>query len=109
MGGGAVVTRAEAEAAARPLVGTYFQTSRAHRIVVRFPEGVGPIEALVAAARASRPWDVELWARRLGERSAGDHYLRVYAPREHQLTLTREVFDAYLHLGGGTFEGRIRL
>ncbi|HSC15406.1 MAG TPA: hypothetical protein VLI71_09835 [Gammaproteobacteria bacterium] len=97
----------EAEEQARPLVGVYFQTSRKHRLVARFPKGVDPMSALTAAARGSRPWDVENWVEMLGPRNAGDYYLRCYAPPEDQLELGRDVFEAFLKLGGTTYDGRL--
>jgi hypothetical protein len=93
----------EAEETARPLIGVFFQVSRSHRTVARFPTGVGPREALLGHARASRPWDADSWVDMLGMRSAGDHYLRCYAPEEHQLQLAPEVFEAFRRLGGGTY------
>jgi len=51
--------------------------------------------------------DHEEWARGLGERSAGDFFLRVYARYEEGLVreLTREEWAEYKAAGGRTYDG----
>lgn len=73
----------------------YCQTSRAYRHVARLPEGKTGVQALAEASGDAA------WSDRLGERSAGDYYLRVYAEK---VTLSPEVFEMFRRLGGGTYD-----
>ncbi len=91
------MAKEKAEALARSLVGVYFQTSIKHRTVGKLPDGMTGIVALAKASKRRK------WAELLGERSAGDHFLRVYGTET--LTLDIETWIAYKRLGGGTYNG----
>ncbi len=85
----------------------WYQVSRNARMVARLPEGQTGIEALIDAQRASPVRsDYALWARRMGEGSAGDYYLRCHALRDRpelHKELTREEFAAFRKAGGETY------
>jgi hypothetical protein len=87
----------------------WFQISRGHRHVARLPEGKTGVEALIASysersGRGTRE-DYERWARRGGEGSAGDSYLRTYASRDGLgRQLTRVAFEAFRAAGGDTYQ-----
>ena len=113
------------------LVGVWFQVSRKHRTVARFPWGVEPREALIEARLATYDFDrldqlpspnddfesvgdywraeIPRWANALCEGSAGDHFLRVYAQKPElwmempNTPAGRERFAAYRKAGGDTF------
>lgn len=101
------------------LVGRYFQTSRKHRLLARFPEVDGrPIsvkDALrqgVIAAQKLFPVEgfdpailqphTERWVVHLAEDAAGDHFLSCYAQYLDglELKLTREQFQQFRDAGG---------
>lgn len=67
------------------------QISRKYRMLARLPPGLTGLEAL-------REHDHKLVDRFLAvaEDNARFQYLRVYAPEEHRIELTREEFAAYL-------------
>ncbi len=73
----------------------YYQISSAHRTVARLPEGLTGRQALAAASG-----DPE-WAGQLGERAAGDYYLRCYG--KDTLTLDAPTFIEFRRLGGSTY------
>lgn len=109
----------------------YYQTSARYRTVGRVPPGKTGREALfeaemagtlrhVAALRKQKrqgpvssvfktPADMERhwrkahreWVNRLGEMSAVDQYIRVYATGEDSLTLTPEEWRSFKAAGGG--------
>lgn len=96
----------------------WFQTSARHRMVARLPEGctsgvTALIENRLRDVESRTDWSEPLkeywrqewvfWARGLGEWSAGDHYLRCYAPEEDSRKLTVEQFAAFKKAGGGTY------
>jgi hypothetical protein len=101
-----------AEAAA--LVGTWFQVSRKHRMIARFPEGKTPKEALRSVmgkhtglpVRDILPREEE-WIERLGNDSVGDQFLCVYARYYEELNKTLSVvgFKAFRAAGGDTYGG----
>ena len=83
----------------------WHQVSRKYHIICRLPEGKTGIEALTEAAMESRPWDAKEWANNLGESSATDQYLRVYAPwndKKQHRQLTEQEFAAFREVGGST-------
>jgi len=95
-----------AERIARRLIDEgWYQTSRKFRCLARLPEGMTGKEALLEEAKKERPWDAEKWVNCLGERSAGDHWLRCYSRRVEECNqqVSQKVFDAFRRLGGGTY------
>ena len=99
-----------AKAEARRLIeGGWYQTSRAHRRLARFPDKYKEYAqpgtyALIDYATDYGPEDErEAWARRLGEESAGDHFLSTYAPPECRMMVSEIVFAHYRALGGGRY------
>lgn len=101
---------AEKQAAALIAAGWY-QVSRRFRHLARLPEGKTGVEALIDARLASIggvrpdfwPGEVRRWAESLGEASAADHFMRVYARYTPGLTCTvdADTFEAFRRLGGG--------
>ena len=84
----------------------WYQVSRKYRTLARLPKGETGIQALARAATKSRniARDTREWAIMLGERSAGDHYLRVYAQEEgNWQEVSPTVFDWFRKLGGNTY------
>ena len=85
----------------------YYQVSRKFRIVARFPSGLSGKDALRKYAEEHRPWDVDKWVDGLGEGSAGDYFLRCYAPgMKLILILTEDEFLMFRKLGGGCYESK---
>lgn len=82
------------------------QVSRKHRMVARLPPGKTGVQALIEAERATdypHP-DLDRWARGLGDRGAGDQYMRCYADTEgNVVTLDIPTFAAFRKLGGNTY------
>ena len=77
------------------------QVSRKHRMVAKLPTGLDGIEALIQAERRldyPHP-NLEEWARGLGNRHAGDQYMRCYAEQEgNMVTLDIPTFAAFRKL-----------
>ena len=96
-------------AAASLIVGGWYQVSRRWRTLARLPDGKTGIQALAEAADGEVARDSRDWAKMLGERQAGDHFLRVYA---RGMGLWREVsadvFREFRNLGGGTYADTAR-
>jgi len=101
------VTAEHIEAARRLLAEGWCQTSRRFRCVARLPPGQTGVEALIDASRRHRSFplaDLERWARGLGERHAGDHYLRCHAEQDgNSRQLDIPTFAAFRKLGGNTY------
>lgn len=80
-------------------VDRWFQISRKHRIVARFPDGIKDGHSALGSIRG-----VDFWVYRLPEQDAGDHFLRVYAERQGLTReLTKEEFEAFRAAGGRTY------
>jgi hypothetical protein len=104
----------EEVAEATALVGTWFQVSRKHRMIARFPEGKTPKEALRSVMgkytglpeRDILPREEE-WIEALGNDSAGDQFLGVYSGYYEGLHKTLSVvgFKAFRAAGGDTYGG----
>lgn len=104
----------EETAEAASLVGTWFQVSRKHRMIARFPDGKTPKEALRSVmgkhtglpVREITPHE-EKWIEALGNDSAGDQFLCVYAGYYKELNMTLSVvgFKAFRAAGGDTYGG----
>jgi hypothetical protein len=92
-------------AAAKEIIADgWYQVSRRFRTVARLPDGMTGIEALARDARKSYGRDSEEWANMLGERSAGDHWLRCFADKKGcWKELDQPTFDAFRKLGGRTY------
>lgn len=87
------------EIAAALILGGWYQISYRYRTVARLPDGMTGIKALEQVDHIRNPE----WARRLGEQSAGDHWLRCYATGDRKKSVDRETFIAFRRLGGGTY------
>jgi len=83
----------------------WHQTSRAYCMLGRLPTGKTGIQALIEAELASRNGrkDASVWAAKMGEHHAGDHFLRMYANGGLKKTVSSQVMDEFRRLGGGTF------
>ena len=95
----------------------WYQVSHHHRHVARLPAGKSGVQALIEAAdaerispwmsaaqRAEAHWANARWANGLGEASAGDQFLRVYAEGLGLVRwLSREEFDEFKSAGGSTY------
>lgn len=89
----------------------YFQVSSAYHMLARLPEGYTGRQALFEASmkiysdlsagqRMAWAERERAWVDSMSEPSATDQYLRVYAPKEHTVTVSPAVFAAYRKLGG---------
>lgn len=78
---------------------TWYQVSRSGRTVARLPEGKSGRRALEESQDEHR----KDWARGFPEGSAGEHYLRCYAPPADHRRLNRPEFDAFRKAGGSTY------
>lgn len=87
--------------ATRLLEEGYYQVSSAHRMLAKLPEGKTGRMALYEAAKHERT-DAWQWAFSMGEPSAADQYLRVYA---NSIIVSPAVFAAFKRLGGRTARG----
>lgn len=104
----------EEVAEATALVGTWFQVSRKHRMIARFPDGMTAKEALRSVmgkhtglpVRDILPREEE-WIEKLGNDSAGDQFLGVYSGYYDELHKTLSVvgFKAFRAAGGDTYGG----
>lgn len=95
----------------------WYQISRHHRHVARFPLGKTGSRALTDAWTAERTgpwmsaeqcaaiyWEIAQSVAAMGERSAGDQFLRVYAEGLGLVRwLSQEEFDEFRRAGGGTY------
>ena len=77
---------------------TWYSVSNKYRMVARLPEGKTGKQAL-AESGGQRCGD-QAWIDGMGEASAGDHYLRCYAPT---VELSREEWAAFRAAGGTTY------
>ena len=75
----------------------WYQISRKYCMLARFPKGKTGIQALDELPKENYHTGI------LGEGHSGDQYLRVHAPDKDKKTVSPEVFEAYLALGGGTY------
>jgi hypothetical protein len=93
------VTQEVIDRAQRLIDEGWCQTSSKYRSIGRLPPGKTAIEALAEASGR------EEWAMRMGDASAGDHYLRVYSPKTPELRQELDIatWTAYKKLGGGTY------
>jgi len=79
----------------------YYQVSRRHRILAKFPEGLTGTEALLQDGQ--HPYNPK-WAEDMGEGAAGDHWLRCYAEAAgYWLRVNKAIFTAFRILGGDTY------
>ncbi len=96
----------------------WYQVSRKYRMVARLPDGKTATQALIEAENARTDaadyltedmkawWRVEpaRWARAMGERNAGEHFLRVHAKGDLVRTLDSAEWDAFIRRGGRTYD-----
>lgn len=100
------VTEEHLESARQLIAEGWHQVSRAYRTLARLPDGKTGVEALIdAELRSKHPhFRLREWAEGLGERSAGNHYLRCYAKQDlNWCELDVPTFVAFRKLGGGTY------
>lgn len=85
----------------------WYQVSRGFFMVAKLPEGKTGKQALFEATckhGQHRGSDAQRWVDNLGERHAGDHYLRCYAHLDgNTKTVGADVFEAFRKLGGGVY------
>lgn len=77
----------------------YKSTSNKYRYVARLPVGKTGIEACLALGGDAAAFARNTFAN--AEHAATAQYLRVYAPAEDKIELTKEEFDEFRRSGGG--------
>lgn len=78
----------------------YYQVSRNHRVLARFPQGrsgKAALRAVVSPAVFRQVFEA------MPEGECGDHYLAAYAPPEDRVTVDLTTFRAFRALGGDRY------